>query len=100
MSRFLRPPEPAGAPPTRIGRAAAHGCPHGHARRSNCPMCKGTPRPGQSVYETRRYERTPEPVTIAETNAHTGELEWLPDWGRRVTGWKPLGEFLRDRGVW
>jgi hypothetical protein len=51
--------------------------------------------PRRSVYEDR-----PAPprrwIQVAETNPFTGELDWEPDWGRRL-GWMPLDEFLRGR---
>jgi hypothetical protein len=72
VSRFLRQPEPAA--PTTVARR-------------------------QSVYEDRFNDPAAEGpwMRIAEPNPWTGELEWEPDWARRVKGWMPLEEFQRER---
>ena len=59
-------------------------------------------RPVRSVYEERFAERESDDgrwVRVADTDPMTGSLEWEDDWGRKVTGWWPLDEFLRRRGL-
>jgi hypothetical protein len=75
MSRFLKPSEPADGPKLR-----------------------------RSIYEDRLGPGR-ECVRVADTNPLTGELEWEPDWARRVSLWTPLDEFMRERagfggGLW
>jgi hypothetical protein len=49
----------------------------------------------RSVYEDRPAPTRPW-IQVAETNPFTGELDWASDWGRRVSGWMPFDEFLRE----
>ncbi len=52
----------------------------------------------RSVYDDRPARKPPEWVQVADTNPHTGQLEWEHDWVSRVTGWRPLDDVLRERG--
>jgi hypothetical protein len=52
------------------------------------------------VYEDRHQEPRERWVQVAEENPRTGAIEWVHDWHRRVTGWIPLAEYLRERGRW
>jgi hypothetical protein len=70
-------------------------CDHGYRDPDRCPTCTRPPEPEQrSVYEERAESRPVRWDLIGEIDPHTGtgKLDF-----RRVGGWRPLSEFLRDR---